>query len=273
MAGRSLLRRPESGADRAGQHHRLWMRCRGGCGCRRSSRTATSIHDDAGDLIGTVEVRVAVLVTLHQAVKLAFADAVAGVNFLRQQIRRSLRAGLGLTRLGEQGVERADLRVEVGEVGGGKGAGGGERGDVRIAGVVDGGAVGQTIRLGHVEQVGVAEIHGGEDVILALRFRPLRHRATDDGGGAAHGLARKPFVLRNAGGRAGLFEFFGADDRDGGGEGIARAGKGGGGLPDGFGVVQNAKHGDKHLRMGLLFYVHCFVWLRFSRGRKTRVPP
>jgi len=43
------------------------------------------------------------------------------------------------------------------------------------------------------------------------------------------------------------------------------AGKGNDGLPDGFEAVQNAKHGDEHLRVSLLFYVHgvCCLWLIF----------
>ncbi len=190
------------------------MRCRGRWCRRRRAAVATSaasVHDDARDLICAVEIRVAGLVALHQTVKLAFANAVARVNFVRQQIGRGARAGLGQPWRGDEGVERADLGVEVGEVGGGERANGGERGDVRIARVVDGGAVGQAVGLGHVEQIGVAEINGGEEVVLALRFRPLRHRAADDGGGAAHGLSREPFVLRDAGGGAGLFEFLGAD--------------------------------------------------------------
>jgi hypothetical protein len=41
-------------------------------------------------LICTVEIRVAGLVAFHQPVKLAFANAVARVNLVRQQVRRGL---------------------------------------------------------------------------------------------------------------------------------------------------------------------------------------
>lgn len=177
-----------------------------------------------------MEVRVAGLVALHQTVKLPFADAVARVNLVRQQVGRGTRSGLGQP----------------------------WRGDVRIARVVDGGAVGQAVGLGHVEQIGRAEIHGVEDVVLALRFRPLCHRATDDGSGTTPGLTCKAFVLRDAGGRAGLFQFFCTNRSDGGGECIVCAGEGNDGLPDGFEAVQNAQNGDEHLRMSLLFYVHRF---------------
>ncbi len=202
-----------------------------------------------------MEVRVAGLVALHQTVKLPFADAVARVNLVRQQVGRGTRSGLGQPWRGDEGVERADLGVEVG---GGERAGGGERGDVRIARVLDGGAVGQAVGLGHVEQIGRAEIHGVEDVVLALRFRPLCHRATDDDSGTTPGLTCKAFVLRDAGGRAGLFQFFCTNRSDGGGECIVCAGEGNDGLPDGFEAVQNAQNGDEHLRMSLLFYVHRF---------------
>jgi hypothetical protein len=242
------------------------MRCRGRWGRRRAAiaTAAAGVHDDARDLIRAVEIRIAGLVAFHQLVELAFADAVGGVNLVRQQVGRGTRSGLGQPGRGDEGVERADLGVEIGEVGGGEGSGGGEHGDVRVAHVVDGGAIGQAVGLGHVEQVGRAEIHGVEYIILALRFRPRSHRTSDHRGGAAHGLTGEAFVFRDAGGGAGLFEFLGADRGDGGGEGIMRAGKGDDGLPDGFEAVQNAKHGDKHLRMGLLFYVHSFVWLRLS---------
>ena len=238
------------------------MRC-GGRGRRRGwgSGATASIYDDARDLIGAVEIRVAGLVAGHQAVELAFADAVAGINLVRQQIGGGFGAGLGLARLREQGVERADFRVEVSEVGGGQGASGGECGEVGGAGVVDGGAVGQAVGFGLVQQVGGAEIHGVEHVMFALRFRPLRDGAPDDGGDFAHGLPGDAFVFGEAGGDAGLFEFFGADFRNGGGEGSARAGKGHDGDPEGFEVVQNTQHGDEHLGMSLLSYIHSlFGW-------------
>lgn len=209
-------------------------------------------------MIRTVEIRVAVFVAFHQAVKLAFTNAVGGIQFVRQQIRRGFRSSLGKTRCRKQGVKRRGLGVEIGQVGGGQRAGGGERGDVRIARVVNGGAIGQAILFGHVQQICVAEIHGVENVVLALRFRPLCHRAADHRGGAAHGLSREAFVLGDAGGGAGLLEFLGANVRNGGGEGGASAGKGGDGLPDGFEAVQHTEDSDEHFGVRLLFYIHIF---------------
>jgi len=109
-----------------------------------------------------------------------------------------------------------------------------------------------------VQQIRVAEIHGVEDVVFALRFRPLCHRAADHRGGTAHGLSREAFVLGDAGGGAGLFEFLGANVVDRGEEGGASTGKGGDGLPDGFEAVQHSEDSDEHFGVCLLFYIHNF---------------
>ena len=144
--------------------------------------TAARVHDDARDLIGAVEIHVAVLVAFHHAVELAFADAVARVNLVGHQIGGGFCADLGLTRLREQGVESADFRVEVGEVGGGECSGGGERGEVGRARVENGGSLGEAIGFGLVEQIGRAEIHGVEQFVVVLLVGPGGDCATHDGG-------------------------------------------------------------------------------------------
>ena len=211
-------------------------------------------------MIRAVEAGVAALVAFHQAIQLAFAEAVAGVNLVGQHVGGGFRAGLGLARLREQGIERGNLGVEVGEVGLGECAGGGDGGEVGCADVQDGGAVGEAVGFGLVEEVGRAEIHGVEEVVLVLLVGPRGDCATDDGGGGTHGLAGEAFVFGDAGGGAGLFEFLGADGVNGGGEVVAGAGEGCDGLPDGFEGVQNAEDGDEHLSVGLLFDIHNGWW-------------
>ena len=71
-------------------------------------------------MICAVEIRVAGLIAFHQTVKLAFANAVARVNLVRQQIGRGTRSGLGQPWCGDESIERANFCVEVGQVGGGK---------------------------------------------------------------------------------------------------------------------------------------------------------
>ena len=89
-------------------------------------------------MIRTVEIRVAGLVAFHQAVKLAFANSVAGVELVGHQIGCTFGDGFGLARLGEQGLERADFCGEVGAVGLREGLAGGERGEIGRAEVEDG---------------------------------------------------------------------------------------------------------------------------------------
>ena len=226
---------------RARPHLQRRGRRRGGCGRRsrrggwgrgRAASATTCIHDEARDLIRTIEIRVACLITFHQTVKLAFADAVGDIHLVGQQIRRGLRVGFDLARLGELGVEGNDLGIELNQIGGSQRAGDGERGDVRIAFVVNGGAIGQAIRLSLVEQVGGAEIYRIKDLVFALSFGPGGYGTAGDGGGSAHGLAGNAFVLGGARGGADLFQFGGADIHDGIGQASAGAGKGGDGQPN-----------------------------------------